>query len=351
MKRTDTRRLSWTLTLVALVASSCGGADSPPATTLAAATTVATTTTAPSTTAAATTTSTSTTTTTTTTEAPVPSGFVCATAGEKPAIDPGASPGEERVDAFGVAQVWVPAGSFTMGTADVDELDPPGWAIRELKGEQPAHPVTITAGFWIDKYEVTVGSYAEFDAAGAYDDPSCWSADGWDWRQGRGDRVRSDCAVNGDSDPKACVTWYEAEAYAIWRGGTLPTEAQWEYAARGPASLIYPWGNQWDPAKANVVDAAGALPVGSFPDGASWVGALDMSGNLMEWVADWLSFEYYAESPVEDPTGPAEGRLKVEKGGWWGNVPYVARSAYRHFEDPPKYEDHHIGFRIVSLEA
>jgi formylglycine-generating enzyme required for sulfatase activity len=73
-----------------------------------------------------------------------------------------------------------------------------------------------------------------------------------------------------------------------------------------------------------------------------------MAGNAMEWVADWLAIDYYAQSPADDPTGPASGRVKVEKGGWWGSNPFVARSAYRHFEDPPTYGDEHIGVRIVS---
>ena len=87
-------------------------------------------------------------------------------------------------------------------------------------------------------------------------------------------------------------------------------------------------------------------PVGSYPTGVSWVGAHDLAGNAMEWVQDWLD-DYAAES-VENPTGPAQGRVKVEKGGWWGSTFFVARSAYRHFEDPPDYSDKHIGFRLVS---
>jgi formylglycine-generating enzyme required for sulfatase activity len=112
--------------------------------------------------------------------------------------------------------------------------------------------------------------------------------------------------------------------------------------------LVYPWGNNWDPSKANVVDSQGSLPVGSFPKGASWIGALDMSGNVMEWVNDWLDVHYYEDSPVQDPAGAERGFRMVEKGGWWGSVPYVARSAFRHFEDPPEYQDHHIGFRVLT---
>jgi len=128
----------------------------------------------------------------------------------------------------------------------------------------------------------------------------------------------------------------------------LPTEAQWEFAARGTESSIYPWGDEWDTAKANVLDSEGLSAVGAYPEGISWIGAYDMAGNAMEWVQDWLSSQYYKNSPKDDPTGQETGTKKVEKGGWCGSNAYVARSAYRHFEDPPTYQDHHIGFRIVS---
>jgi formylglycine-generating enzyme required for sulfatase activity len=103
-----------------------------------------------------------------------------------------------------------------------------------------------------------------------------------------------------------------------------------------------------DATRCNVEGSVGTTAVGTFAHGASWVGARDLAGNVMEWVADWLDPAYYAVSPSVDPTGPASGTTKVEKGGGWGSNRFVARAAYRHYEDPPDYQDHHIGFRVVT---
>jgi formylglycine-generating enzyme required for sulfatase activity len=262
--------------------------------------------------------------------------------------------GETRVDAVGIAQVWVPAGSFLMGTdaATIEALladDPPPWVAAEFPSEQPQHEVQLTTGYWIDTTEVTNEAFGAFVDAGGYATESFWSEAGWAWVSARDTRgLPKRCADDAPDVPRRCVTWYEAEAYAAWRGGTLPTEAQWEYAARGPESLIYPWGDDWDPTRANVEGSTAAVAVGSFPSGVSWVGAHDMAGNAMEWVADWLDPDYYRQSPAVDPGGPPDGTIKVEKGGWWGSNPFVARAAYRHYEDPPTYGDKHIGFRVVS---
>jgi formylglycine-generating enzyme required for sulfatase activity len=268
------------------------------------------------------------------------------------AASPGRAPGASREDGRGVAQVWVPGGVFRMGS-DGAAATPPDWATNEAASEQPAHAVAITRGYWLDTTEVTVAAFAAFKAAGGYDDQSLWSEKGWTWRRRQGAKPLPDpCLTQKPDEPQVCVTWYEAEAYATWRGGRLPTEAEWEFAARGPSSSVYPWGDTFDKANANLEGATGPVAAGRYPEGASWVGALDMAGNAMEWVADWYSTSFYASSPWEDPTGPADGSIKAEKGGWWGppqgSGAYIARAAYRHFEDPPFYEDHHIGFRIVS---
>lgn len=268
-----------------------------------------------------------------------------------PSPTPPLPPGTLRTDAFNIKQVWVPAGTFTIGTPPDTAFTGPGFAQEEFKSEKPAHEVEITTGFWIDAYEVTNAAYQQFVDAGGYQQREHWSEIGWNWLQSQPqDKHPIKCGEGLPDHPRACVTWYEAEAYAHWRGGQLPTEAQWEYAARGPESLLYPWGNDFDPAKCNLAEATGTQPVGSYPAGASWVGAHDMAGNVMEWVQDWYSVKYRGEQVRVDPPGPATGVRKIEKGGWWGgpSPAYIARAAYRHFEDRPNYQDHHIGFRIIT---
>jgi formylglycine-generating enzyme required for sulfatase activity len=273
-----------------------------------------------------------------------------------PVASPVRDAGTARKDGHGMRQVWVPGGTFQMGS-DRGSATPPSWAVATYASEHPAHEVHVTRGYWIDTLEVTVEAFAKFKAAGGYQDQANWSADGWKWLQTKaGTDLPDICTAirQKPDEPQVCVTWYEAEAYAHWRGGRLPMEAEWEFAARGPDSRVYPWGDTYDPTKANLDGGTGPVAVGSFPGGASWVGALDMSGNVMEWVQDWWSGTYYAASPPNDPTGPERGTIKIEKGGWWGPADnsgaFVGRSAFRLDEDPPTYQDHHIGFRIVSLD-
>ena len=146
-----------------------------------------------------------------------------------------------------------------------------------------------------------------------------------------------------------CLTWYEAEAYATLarrpppdrgRVGVRRARPEVDASTRGatPSTATRPTSST----------ASRPKPVGAYPAGASWVGALDMSGNAMEWVADWLDVDYYATSPADRPDRPGDRQKKVEKGGWWGSNEFVARSAYRHYEDPPTYGDKHIGFRVAS---
>jgi formylglycine-generating enzyme required for sulfatase activity len=269
-----------------------------------------------------------------------------------PVASPARDPGTARADDKGIDQVWVPGGVFRMGS-EPGSATPTSWAVATFASEHPAHEVHLTRGYWIDTAEVTVAAFAAFKAAGGYEDQASWSAKGWAWLQGMGTApLPAACLAQQPDEPQVCVTWYEAEAYAHWRGGRLPTEAEWEFAARGPESRVYPWGDTYDAAKANLDGGMAPMKVGSFPDGASWVGAMDMAGNVMEWVADWWSDSYYAESPLNDPPGPALGIIKIEKGGWWGPADnsgaFVGRAAFRLDEDMPTYQDHHIGFRIVT---
>ncbi|MBL8131289.1 MAG: SUMF1/EgtB/PvdO family nonheme iron enzyme [Anaerolineae bacterium] len=262
--------------------------------------------------------------------------------------------GAVRVDAYGIAQVYVPAGCFMMGISleqaqSAAAQNPPRWVAAALPSEQPQHEVCLSVGFWLDQYEVTNAAFQAFVDAGGYTTPELWSTQGQRWLERAAvDTLPVACEGDDVPDaPRACVTWYEAEAYAIWRGGLLPTEAQWEWAARGPEGRIYPWGDEWDPARANVVDSAGVVPVGSTPDGESWVGAQDMAGNVMEWARNWWTPNYRG-AERDDPQGPETGRIKPERGGWWGSNPTVARTTYRHYEDPPSYQDHHIGLRAMT---
>ncbi|MEP7285801.1 MAG: SUMF1/EgtB/PvdO family nonheme iron enzyme [Chloroflexota bacterium] len=252
-----------------------------------------------------------------------------------------------RTDPKGVAQVWVPAGCFLMGTDPKTDLTDE--TIPQHTEEFPQHKVCITKGYWLDEYEVTETSYDQFISTGGYTNKDYWSDAGWQWKNANNPSP----SLNGDTAstlPHGGMSYYEAEAYAHWRGGRLPTEAEWEYAARGPNSLIFPWGNEYGfkpeidpPAKdpgnfrgKGKKKAQSAVAVGSYPVGRSWIGAADMSGNLFEWVADVYDATYYAHSPTNDPTGstPVENSEYVIRGGSWAANLFWARGAARDTQAP-----------------
>ncbi len=258
-----------------------------------------------------------------------------------------------RTDSKGVPQVLVPIGCFMMGANDseslITKLNAPAWVRNSLGYEDPMRKTCLTKDYWIDVFEVTNNAYQAFVDAGGYTNSGYWSESGRAWlKQQKLAQLPQKCDLQIPEYPRVCVTWYEAEAYAHWRGGRLPTEAEWEYAARGTHSWVYPWGNQWDATKTNVINSKSLTAVGSYPEGKSWVGAYDLAGNAMEWVQDWLSKDYPKRKVRDNPPGPETGSHKIEKGGWWGSNSFVARSAYKHYEDTPDYQDHHIGFRIVA---
>ncbi|MBN2393261.1 MAG: formylglycine-generating enzyme family protein [Anaerolineae bacterium] len=172
-----------------------------------------------------------------------------------------------------------------------------------------------------------------------------------------------DASYNDDQQLVVGVDWYNAVAYCLWAKAQLPTEAQWEYAARGPEGYVYPWENDFDGTKLNYCDenctyewADKAVddgyrytaPVGFFPEGRSWVGALDMAGNVFEWTADW--YGGYSAGSLTNPEGTKTGSERVVRGGSQGEDGSRVRSAYRGTGDALK-PYRHVGFRCVVMLA
>jgi len=230
----------------------------------------------------------------------------------------------------GMAEVFIPAGEFLMGSS---ASDPDAYG-----GEGPLHRVYLDS-FWIDRTDVTNGMYARCVQQGACQPPDRSSS------YTRGDYYE-DPAYAGY--PVIFVTWFDAAAYCFWAGGKLPTEAQWEKAARGNDGRTYPWGSATpDRTLLNYnVQTGDTTPVGAYPAGASPYGVLDMAGNVWEWVADWYEPDYYSHSSQRDPPGPDQGLGRVMKGGSWNVIAQTARSAVRG-RRTPDYAFDNVGFRCV----
>jgi formylglycine-generating enzyme required for sulfatase activity len=244
--------------------------------------------------------------------------------------------------------VTVPAGEFWMGRPRLYLMDEIGWQLRERADDRPVHRVELPA-FAIGAHEVTNADYAAF-AAGA------------------GSGVTPPFHWGGSAPPRGKerhpiynVSWFDAGKYCASVGGRLPTEAEWERAARGGAAdLDYPWGNdffdaeaapppggtpQRPPRNAHSGSSTGPVAVGSFPPNA--LGLHDMSGNLWEWTADWYDLHYYSQSTVRNPAGPASGRYKVIRGGSWADSETRLLTVYYRNFTAPDTAQPTIGFRCV----
>ncbi|MCG3157876.1 MAG: Hercynine oxygenase [bacterium] len=229
--------------------------------------------------------------------------------------------------------VLIPAGSFLMGSDD------------GASDEKPVHEVYVDA-FYLDQYEVTVAQYQSYLRATGRSNPENW-----------------DEQLQNPNRPVVYVSWEDATNYAQWAGKRLPTEAEWEYAARGGNTGMagkpkynYPWGNDISPTKANY-DADGSRQwnwdnakrylrnVGSFS--ANGYGLYDMAGNVWEWCADWYADHYYSKSPKQNPKGPATGDYRVLRGGSWNLNPLNLRCAYR-VRSFPSFRNFYMGFRCAQ---
>ena len=233
-------------------------------------------------------------------------------------------------DIDGMVMVYVPEGDFEMGSNDGDGT------------EQPIHTVYLDA-FWIDRTEVTNAMYADCVATGSCTEP--YSRESYTYNSYYGNS-------QFDDYPVINVDWNQAQAYCEWAGKRLPSEAEWEKAARGTDGRTYPWGDAIDCSMANYSGKDGrcvgdTTTAGSYPQGASSYGALDMAGNVWEWVADWYSNEYYGNSPSKNPNGPSSGGNRILRGGSWHIGDNSARSANRDAESPDSVGNS-IGFRCAA---
>lgn len=285
---------------------------------------------------------------------------------------------KEIIGKDGAKMVLIPAGEFQMGTDPaeipklVEFLKSQGISIAKedwFKDETPRHTVYVDA-FYMDVYEVTNAQYRKFVQETGHREPEGWKIESI---TGRSVGLKSefkpwaDSDFNKDNQPVVCVSWEDAKAYAEWAGKRLPTEAEWEYAARGGlVGKRYVWGDDWPPPKdsgnfadetlkktfpkARIIDGyddgyAYAAPVGSYkPNG---YGLYDMAGNVWEWCADWYDKDYYAYSPKLNPKGPDWGSDRVLRGGSWlsylgSNLRAAGRSNFAPIDDSG------VGFRCVQ---
>lgn len=231
----------------------------------------------------------------------------------------------------GAIMVYVPAGEFLMGSSDADK--------QAFDNEKPQHTVYLNA-FWIDKFEVTNALYKKCVDARKCPAPQ----DGTSY-------TRRSYYGNSQFDnyPVINVSWDDATRYCAWAGKNLPTEAEWEKAARGTDGRIYPWGNIFDKNLLNSWEGGkgDTTAVGSYPNGASPYGAMDMAGNVWEWVADWYDVNYYKSSPARNPKNETTGQYHVVRGGSWYDSQDLVRAAFRTYYEVDNWA-HPLGFRCVE---
>jgi formylglycine-generating enzyme required for sulfatase activity len=239
--------------------------------------------------------------------------------------------------------IFIPPGEFVMGN-DKGSID-----------EKPAHKVNLKA-FLIDKYEVTNRQYAECVRAGQCQPP-----------QKLASFTQEHYFDNPlfENYPVIYVNWSMAQNFCAWRGARLPTEAEWEKAARGKGDTLFPWGDKFECSRGNFDDETQfdafvveggpncdgfveAAPVGSFPSGASSYGVEDLAGNVWEWVSDWYAENYYKNSSRNDPTGPAGGQFHVLRGGSWSLEPDAVRTTNRFFFGDNNINPVFVGFRCAK---
>ncbi len=242
----------------------------------------------------------------------------------------------------------VPSGDFWMGRTHYFLVDAIGWFERDRQDDTPAHKI-FTDAFFIDKYEVTNEDYEKFATATNRAKP-------WHWVAGK-------IPKGEERVPVYNVTWFDADAYCKWAGKRLPTEAEWEKAARGgPDRAKYPWGDAGIGAvgygapdaavesnratQANANYPFGAVAVGSFPPNG--YGLYDMAGNVWEWTNDWYERNYYTLTPRRNPAGPASGKYKVIRGGGWvDDDERNLMNSFRNYTDPD-LKAASIGFRCAK---
>lgn len=224
----------------------------------------------------------------------------------------------------------IPAGTFTMGRTRLTADDKTKMRPVVLLDDRPDHVVRLDA-FLMDKTEVTHAAYAEFVKAAGRKAPYHWLGG-----------VMPEALAR---HPVYNVDWDDATAYCAWRGKRLPTEAEWERAARGgKEGLNYPWGDKADAKLAAFGSQAGPVEAGKYP--ANGFGLFDMAGGVSEWCADWFAREYYASSPAENPKGPAEGTYKVIRGGAWSDGAARITVFFRNWVRPNQ-KTPNLGFRCA----